>query len=115
MTGKEDFFYEMPNGTLNPAEVMFTLPNQYTGNMFVSIWLAGLYGVLFIGSVGFTKRVKPSSLFASFGTFIVTFLLVLLSSFTSTPIAGGNQLIPAVILLIANILWNYMGSNGGVI
>lgn len=108
----EDLYYQLPNGTTNPAEVMFTLPNQYTEGMFINIWLAGVYGVLTIGASRYGQSIQASSLFASFGTFIVAFLLVLLSGFMNVPVAGGNQLIPAAVLLAANMLWNYM--TGGV-
>jgi len=109
-----DLYYSLPNGTTNPAEVLFTLPNSYTGGMFINIWLAGLYGVLTIGATRYGQSVQAGSLFASFGTFIVAFLLVLLSGFTNTVIAGGNQLIPAAMLLAGNILWNYMSGGGRV-
>jgi len=104
----ENLYFELPNGTANPAEVLFATPNQYTDGMFINMWLAGLYGVLMIGATRFGQSIQASSLFAAFGTFIVTFLLVVMSSFTSIPIAGGNQLIPAAMLLAANLLWNYM-------
>ena len=107
-----DLYYSLPNGTTNPAEVIFTLPNQYTGGVFINLWLAGLYGVLTIGATRYGQSIQSSSLFASFGTFIVTFLLVLLSGFLDSPIAGGNQLIPVSVLLAVNMLWSYM--SGGV-
>jgi len=110
----DDLYYELPNATTNPAEILFALPNQYTGGLFINIWLAGLYGVLLIGATRFGQNIQAGSLFASFGTFIVTFLLVLLSGFISTPIAGGNQLIPVTMLLAGNLLWNYMSGKGGV-
>lgn len=103
-----DLYFELPNGTTNPAEIIFATPNDMTGGMFINMWLAGLYGVLMIGASRYGQPIQASSLFASFGTFIVTFLLVVMSSFTSVPIAGGNQLIPAAMLLAGNMLWNYM-------
>ena len=103
-----DLYYELPNGTTNPAEILFATPNEYTGGMFINMWLAGLYGVLLIGASRYGQPIQAASLFASFGTFIVTFLLVIMSGFTSVPIAGGNQLIPAAMVLAGNLLWNYM-------
>jgi len=105
----EEMYFELPsNTTTGPADVLFTVPNQMTGNMFINMWLAGLYGVLLIGATRYNQPLEAASLFASFGTFIVTFMLVLLSSFTETAIAGGNQLIPVTVLLVGNLLWNYM-------
>jgi len=110
----ENLYFELPNGTTNPAEVLFTLPNEYTGGIFINVWLMGVYGVLMIGASRYGQSIQASSLFASFGTFIVSFLLVVLSSFLPTPIAGGNQLIPAAVILAANLLWNYMTRGGGI-
>jgi hypothetical protein len=76
--------------------------------MFINMWLAALYGVLTIGATRYGQSIQAGSLFASFGTFIVAFLLVILSGFMDTAIAGGNQLIPAAVLLAVNMLWNYM-------
>jgi len=104
----KDLYFELPNGTVNPAEIIFATPNDFTGGMFINMWLAGLYGVLLIGASRYGQPIQASSLFASFGTFIVTFLLVVMSSFTNVPIAGGNQLIPAAVILAGNLLWNYM-------
>jgi len=109
-----ELYYSLPNGTTNPAEVLFTLPNQYTGGMFINIWLAGLYGVLTIGATRYGQSIQAGSLFASFGTFITAFLLVLLSGFLGTPVAGGNQLIPAAVLLAGNLLWNYMSGGNAL-
>jgi len=104
-----DMYFELPsNTTTSPADVLFGLPNQMTGDLFINMWLAGVYGVLLIGATRYNQSLESSSLFASFGTFIVTFLLVLLSSFVDTTIAGTNQLIPVTVLLMANLLWNYM-------
>lgn len=110
----DHLYHSLPNGTTNPAEIIFSLPNQYTGGMFISFWLAGLYGVLLIGATRYSQSLQSGSLFASFGTFITTFLLVLLSGFLNTPVAGGNQLIPAAVLLAVNMLWSYMSNGGGV-
>jgi len=106
---QEEMYFQMPsNQTTGPAEVLFTLPNQMTGGVFVNMWLAALYGVLMIGATRYQQSIQAASLFASFGTFTVTFLLVALSSFVDVAIAGGNQLIAAAVLLMANMVWNYM-------
>lgn len=105
----EDLYFELPsNETTSPADVLFTVPGEMTGGMYINLWLAAVYGVLMIGATRYQQPIEKASLFASFGTFIVTFLLVALSSFTSTAIAGGNQLIAAAVILMANIVWNYM-------
>jgi len=105
----EDLYFEMPTENVTgPSDVLFTIPNQMTGDLYINIWLAGLYGVLTIGATRYQQSLPEASLYASFGTFITTFMLVILSSFTGVAIAGGNQLIPAAVLLAANLLWNYM-------
>lgn len=102
----------LTGGGLSPIDVFFTLPNQVTGGLYINIWLIGLYSVMTIGATQFGQRLRSASMYSSFATFIVTFLLVLLSRFTSEPIAGGNQLIPVTVLLMANILWNYVAAGG---
>ena len=105
----EDLYFDLPTeNTTNPADILFSLPNQMTGDLFINMWLIALYGVLTISATRYQQPLDQASLFGSFGTFMVTFLLVLLSSFTDTAIAGGNQLIPAAVLLAANLLWNFM-------
>lgn len=105
----EEMYFELPsNTTTSPADVLFTVPNQMTEGMFINMWLAALYGVLLIGATRYNQSLEAGSLFASFGTFVVTFLLVLTGSFLDTAIAGGNQLIPVTVLLMGNLLWNYM-------
>lgn len=112
MVNSSDFYYQIPNKTTNPADLLFTTPNQYTEGAFINIWLFGVYGVFFIGATLFSNDLAKNSLFASFVTFITTFLLVLLSGMTDIAVAGGNQLIPAIVILLANLLWNYMKSGG---
>lgn len=108
----KELYFELPsNTTTGPADVLFTIPGEMTGGVFINLWIAAMYGVLMIGATRYDQSVRAASLFASFGTFIVTFILVALSSFVDTPIAGGNQLIIASVLLMANLVWNYM--NGG--
>lgn len=111
---QQDMYFELPtNTTTGPADALFTVPNQMTDHLFINMWLAGLYGVLLIGATRYNQPLEAASLFASFGTFVVTFMLVLLGSYLKTPIAGGNQLIPVTVLLMGNLLWNYM-SRGGI-
>lgn len=106
---KEELYFALPTeNTTGPVDVLFTIPNQMTGNLFVSIWLVGVYGVFTIGATRYQQSIEEASLFGSFATFFAAFILVLLSSYTEVPIAGGNQLLPAALLLAANLLWNYM-------
>lgn len=102
----DSFVYEIPNSTVTPKDVLFGLPNQYTGGAFINLWLIGVYGVLFTGALSFGQGGKKSSLFAGFGTFIITFLMTLAG------IAGGNQLIPATIVFLASMVLNYMDKGG---
>jgi len=95
------------------TQAMFGQPMKYTGNLYIDFWLIGFFGIMFTGAMIYGQGGRKSSLFASFGTFIVAFLLTILSSYTSVPIAGGNQLIPATVLLLGSIVWNYMSSQGG--
>jgi len=105
----EDLYFQLPTEeTTNPLDVLFQIPGEMTGGMYVNVWLAGLYGVLMLGALQYNQDYRSSSLFASFGTFITAFMLVILSGFTSEPVAGGNQLIPAAVVLAANLLWNYI-------
>lgn len=103
----EDYIYEMPNGTTNVQDVLFNLPNQYTDGAYINIWLTGVFGCFFIGSLFLGNGAKESSLFAAFGTFITTFLL------TIAGFAGGNQLIPATVILLITMVVNYMQSRRG--
>jgi len=108
-------YFELPqNGTITPSDVLFTIPNEMTEGVFINLWLVALYGLLTIGSTRYNQSIQAGSMFAAYGTFIITFLLVLLSSFTNVPIAGGNQLIAAAVILVANMLWNYMTRGGPV-
>lgn len=102
----------LTGGGLNPVDVFFTLPNALTGGLYINIWLIGLYSVMVVGATQFNQRLRTASMYSSFVTFLVTFLLVLLGRFTSEPVAGGNQLIPATVFLMANILWNYLEGGG---
>lgn len=102
----QDFFYKLPNGTVQVEDVMFNLPQQYTDNYFISFWLFGVYGVLFIGSLRFGVGARTASMFSGFGTFITTFLLTLGGW------AGGAQLIPATVVLLLAMAWNYTSSGG---
>lgn len=103
----------LTGGGLNPVDVLFTLPNTLTGGLYINIWLIGLYSVMVIGATQFNQRLKTASMYSSFVTFLATFLLVLFSRFTSEPVAGGNQLIPATVFLMGNLIWNYL-DNGGI-
>jgi len=103
-----EYIYEIPS-EMNLIEAFFGMPQKWTDGMFINVFITGIFGTLFISSMIFTKDPRKSSLFSSFGTFITVFLLTLLSSFSNTPIAGGNQLIPAAILLIITIIWNRTG------
>jgi len=91
----ENFYFELPKGTLKVEDVLFNLPQQYTGGLYINIWLTGLFGILFMGGLTYGQGGIKSSLFAGFGTFIVTFILTLGGW------AGGNQLIPAPVGFIA--------------
>jgi len=101
----DNYFYQMPNSTINVEDALFNLPQQYTDGMFINFWLFGVFGILFIGSLRFQMGARHASMFAGFGTFIVTFLLTLGGW------AGGNQLLPATIVLLLALAWNY--TSGG--
>lgn len=104
-----EMYYPLPgNETLTPVDVLFTIPNEMTNHLYINMWLFALYGILTVGATRFSQSTQSGSLYAAYGTFIVAFLLVALSGFTQTPVAGENQLIPAGLLLAANMLWNYM-------
>lgn len=105
---REDLYFELPTDVTNPSQVLFSIPNQMTGGQFINIWITGLYGVLLIGATRYQQSLQAASLYASYGTFIITFLVVILGSYLPVPVAGGNQLIPATVILVANMLWNFM-------
>lgn len=105
----DDFVYEVPNSTIGVEDVLFKLPNQYTDGAFINFWLTGVFGILFIGGLTYGQGGKKSSLFASFGTFIITFLMTLAG------FAGGNQLIPATVILLATLVLNYMDKGGAAL
>lgn len=102
----------LPGEAISPVDVFFTLPNQLTGGLYINVFLFGVYGLFLIGGTLYQQRLRSASMYASFSTFLVTFLLVLLGRFTSEPIAGGTQLIPVTIVLMGNLLWNYLSSGG---
>lgn len=103
----ESYVYEMPSGIIQIEDILFNLPNQYTGGAFINLWLITLWSIFFIGGLVFNQGPKRSSLYAGFGGFIVTFLMTLGGW------AGGNQLIPATVFFIATLAVNYV-SDGGV-
>jgi len=106
----------MANTTLNPlpsandtvTDVMFGNLNAMTGGMYINVWLAGFAGILFIGSLLYGQGGKKSSLYASFGTFMMTFLFTLLG------ITGGNQLIPVTVIMLGSFVINYLDKGGGI-
>jgi hypothetical protein len=100
--------YEIPTD-MNLIEAFFGMPQKWTDGMFINVFITGIFGTLFISSMIFVRDPRKASLYSSFGTFITVFLLTMLSGFSSVPIAGGNQLIPAAILLIITIIWNRAG------
>lgn len=102
----DDYVYEIPNSTLSIPDILYQLPMDYTGGLYINIWLFGLYGILFIGSLQFQMGVRKAGLFTSFGGFVVTFLLTLAG------FAGTNQLIPATVVLIGAIFINHLQSGG---
>jgi len=109
--GEQDWMFEIPTGSdFSLIEFLFGYPMQYTDGQYVNILLFGVFGTFFIGSMYQQNRadIHTSTLYASIGTFVTTFLLSILSTMTETTIAGQNQLIPATMILIAAIIWNYM-------
>jgi len=103
----QDFIYQLPsNDTVGIQNVLFELPMQFTDGLYLNIWMFGLYGILFISGLQFRQGTRKAALFASFGGFITSFLLVLAG------IAGANQLIPATVILIGVIFANYTESGG---
>lgn len=108
MAINDSYVYQMPSGTLQIEDVLFTLPNQYTGNAYINIWLIAMWSIFFIGGIAFNQGPKRSSLYAGFGGFIATFLLTLGGW------AGGNQLIPATIFFLATLAINYVDGGPGI-
>lgn len=103
----EDFIYQLPGKDARVEDILFNLPQQFTDGAFINIWLFGFFGITFLTSLRFRVPAQNASLFASFGTFIITFL------FTLAGFAGGNQLIPALLLVLVSLAWNYTSSRGG--
>lgn len=107
-----EMIFELPEGGSSIIELLFVYPNQYTDGMYMNFWLGGFFMVFLIGSMYRQVRpsLKESSLYASFGTFIVALMMTLASTYLEAQIVGENQLIPVTILLIGTIVWNYFGN-----
>lgn len=106
---KEDFIYELPGANMTVTDALFNKPMEYTGGGFyLNAWLMTFGGILFIGALQYGHDGKKSSLYATFAVFMITFILTL------AEVAGGNQLIPALVALIASVAVNYLDKGGAM-
>jgi len=100
----DSFTYAPPNASSDLSDLLFGLPNQYTGGLYTNIWLMGLFAMVFIGGLKATGRADNAAIFASFATFITTFMLTILG------FAGENQIIGVTVVFIGSMAVKYVGS-----
>ena len=102
---------------LGLLQIFFGIPNEWTGDMFINMLLGGIFGTLFVSSMYMQTRAetKDAAIYASTGTFTMTLLFTLLSTYTDATVAGENQLIISTIILIASIGWKYLSTKGETI
>jgi len=112
---REDWFFQLPDKDIGILDILFGLPNQWTNGQYINMLITGLYGTFFIAAMYMQDRpdIKDASVYAGAGTFIMTFGMVLLSSYTDATVAGENQLIPVTVLLLVLVIWNYVSDNSG--
>lgn len=103
----EGFMYELPSNTTRVGDVLFGTPMQYTGGLYINVFLIGFFSMLTIGSLNYNIKPAKSLVYSTFGTFGLTFLLSLAGY------AGGNQLIPAAVAFIAVTAFNIVLGEGG--
>lgn len=112
---REDWFFQLPGENVGILDIIFGLPNQWTGGQFINMLITGFYGTFFIAAMYMQDRpnIQDASVYASAGTFIMTFGMVLLSAYTDATVAGENQLIPVAVIFLASLVWNYLTNDSG--
>lgn len=112
----DDWMFNIPDmKDMGILDVVFGIPNEWTGGMFINMFLAGFFGTLYISSTYMQTRpdTRDAALYASTGTFTLTLIFTLVSTYTDATVAGENQLITVTVVLIGSIAWNYLSSEGG--